>query len=99
MLKFLCTSQHVNYLGNISEVIRYTGQCYLLYLAFLFCGCLVFFNAGSIKLLSLLSLEIVVVKFCLVLDPNVCFQSRVEDGMIEVKQNVIWNVFAVILPE
>lgn len=58
-----------------------------------------FFNAGSIKLLSLLSLEIVVVKFCLVLDPNVCFQSRVEDGMIEVKQNVIWNVFAVILPE
>lgn len=56
------------------------------------------FNEGSIKLLSSLSLEIVDMKFCLVLDLNVCLQSRIEDRMIEVKQNVIWNVL-VILPQ
>lgn len=61
MPKFLCTSQHVNYLVNVSEVIRYTGQCYLLHLAFL--GDVGFLNAGSIKLLSLLSLEIVDMNF------------------------------------
>lgn len=89
MLEFLCTSQHVNYLVNISEVIRYTGQCYLLHLAFLRD-----FNAGNIKLLSLLSPEIADIKTL-----NMCFQGRMEDSMIEVKQNVIWNVLVVILPQ
>lgn len=70
-------------------MIRYTGQCCLLHLAFL--GD---FNAGSIKLLSLLSLEIADMETL-----NMCFQGRMEDSMIEVKQNVIWNVLVVRLPQ
>lgn len=35
MLKFLCTSKLVKCCVNIREVVRYTGLCYLLHLAFL----------------------------------------------------------------
>lgn len=76
MLKLLCTSQHVNYLVNISEMISCTRQCYLLHLAFLFGLFFGFFYAGSTKLLSLLSLEIVDMKFCSVLDLKFVFSKQ-----------------------
>lgn len=92
MAKFLCTSPHVNYLVNISDRIRNAGQCYLLHLAFL--GDDFFFNAGSIKLLSVLCLEIMDMKFCLVLDLKCVFSKQ--NRMIKVKQNMVWSVLVIV---